>query len=257
MKNRGIQISKSFTPIITLSIVSHGQGQLIKNLLRDIAQGIDISYEIILTLNIPEDESFLREYDTLPLHIIRNVSVKGFGANHNAAFAQSHGKCFAIVNPDIRSQSLSLRPLLETLAIEGVGACGPAVYSSDENLEDSARRFPTLWRFFKRKVSRTRSSDYVWQKTAIQVDWLAGMFIVFNRNAYTQVGGFDERYFMYLEDTDICRRLSLAGWCVLLQPSSKVIHDAQRSSRRNLQHLFWHLCSALRFLTTNYRDFRK
>lgn len=243
--------------MITLSVVSHGQGQFILNLLKDITQGLDVTYEIILTLNIPEDEYFLKEYASLPLNVIRNISIKGFGANHNAAYAQSRGKCFAIVNPDIRFQSLLLDPLLKTIAIEGVGACGPAVYSSDEKLEDSARNFPTVWSFFKRKFLRTKSPDYVWQQTPIQVDWLAGMFVVFNREAFEKIGGFDERYFMYLEDTDICRRLSLAGWRVLLQPSSKVIHDAQRSSRRSLQHLFWHLGSAFRFLTTDYRNFKK
>lgn len=244
-------------PEVTLSVVSHGQGPLITNLLDDIAQGIDVSYEIILTLNIPEDELFILKYASLPMKIIRNVTVEGFGANHNAAFAQSHGKYFAIINPDIRFKTLSLRPLLDTLGVEGVGACGPAVYSSGQNLEDSARRFPTLWRFLKRKILRTKNPDYIWQQSAIQVDWLAGMFVVFDRDAYIKVGGFDERYFMYLEDTDICRRLGLAGWRVLLQPSSKVIHDAQRSSRRSLQHLSWHLASAIRFLTSDYKKFKK
>ena len=206
-----------------------------------------------MTLNIPEDESFIREWPSLPLSVIRNTSIRGFGANHNAAFTQSRGKCFAIVNPDIRAQSFSLRSLLDILTITDVGACGPAVYSSENSLEDNARHFPTLLKLFKRKFLRSKGHDYVGNKTPIQVDWLAGMFIVFDRDAYFKVGGFNERYFMYLEDTDICRRLSLAGWRVILQPSSKVIHDAQRSSQRSIKHLFWHLRSAYLFLTTNYR----
>ena len=251
VKYEEIAISKF--PELSLSVVSHGQGELVRNLLRDIAKGIDVTYEIILTLNIPEDESFIREWPTLPLSVIRNASIKGFGSNHNAAFTRARGKCFAIVNPDIRAQSFSLRPLLDILTVSDVGACGPAVYSSDMSQEDSARHFPTLSTFFKRKFFHARGLDYVGHETAIQVDWLAGMFIIFDRDAFSKVGGFDERYFMYLEDTDICRRLGLAGWRVVLQPSSKVIHDAQRFSRRSVKHLFWHLRSAFLFLTTNYR----
>ena len=239
--------SKNARPKITLSIVSHGQGRLIDNLLRDIKEGLDVSYEIILTLNIPEDESFIKDNFTLPLRIIRNRTAKGFGANHNEAFAQSNGQYFAIVNPDIRAKPLSIRPLLNTLETQKAGACSPAVYSSNDHLQDSARRFPTVWKLTKRAVSHTRRLDYDMQESPFLVDWLAGMFIVFNREAYISVGGFDERYFMYYEDADICRRLSKGGWPIVFEPSSKIVHDAQHASHGNLRHMIWHIRSAFRF----------
>lgn len=237
------------SPHVTLSIVSHGQGSLIRVLLEDLRAGADLSFEIILTLNIREDESFLDDFSDLPLRVIRNATAKGFGANHNAALAQATGRWLAIVNPDIRVRPLRLAPLAETLSNASVGACGPVVLSSAGKTEDSARQFPTWWRLVRRAFLRIRRPDYEWHKSPIDVDWLAGMFVMFRREAFADVAGFDERFFMYFEDADICRRLQKRGWKVRLDPRSSVVHDAQRASHRSLRHLRWHVSSAVRYLT--------
>ncbi len=238
---------------ITLSIVSHGQSALVADLLDDVLAHADVRLEIVLTINIAEDERPLQPYiDALPVRVVRNAAPKGFGANHNAAFTLSTARHFAVVNPDIRARPLILGPLVETLGLPRVGTCGPLVLSVDGRIEDSARRFPTVprlaGRLFARLASRRPGPDYAWKATAVDVDWIAGMFMLFRREAYEAVGGFDERYFMYLEDTDICRRLWQAGWSVKLDPRASVVHDARRASRRSLTHLQWHLTSALRFL---------
>jgi GT2 family glycosyltransferase len=75
------------------------------------------------------------------------------------------------------------------------------------------------------------------------------MFMVFPREAYGAVGGFDESYFLYYEDVDLCRRLHRAGRAVFFDPRSEVYHAAQRSSRRNLRMALHHAVSALRFLS--------
>ena len=114
---------------LTLSIVSHGQGLLIRHLLGDLRRPPGVSFEILLTLNIPEDESFLAGFEDLPIRVLRNASVKGFGANHNAAFAASTAPAFAIVNPDIRFPAGDLSVLLAVFADARVGACGPTIVS--------------------------------------------------------------------------------------------------------------------------------
>ena len=75
------------------------------------------------------------------------------------------------------------------------------------------------------------------------------MFVLFRKEAWESVKGFDERYFMYFEDVDICRRLRRCGWEVKYDCRVTVQHDAQRASLRNLQHLRWHMRSALRYFT--------
>lgn len=243
-------------PLVSLSVVSHAQGPLVCKLLQDLQSGLDLPFEVILTLNLPEDERFIEPFiepqGVMPLRIIRNTVPKGFGANHNAAFKHCRCPHFVVVNPDIQTGELRLGPLIETLrGKQRVAACGPAVLSTSGQVEDSARRFPSLGRLLRRVVLRQRRPEYNWTDMPIEVDWLAGMFVVFDRDAFEAVGGFDERYFMYFEDADICRRLVQAGWRVRFDPRTSVIHDAQRASHKSLRHLRWHLHSAIRFLLSS------
>lgn len=235
----------------SLSIVSHGQGALIRSLLDDLRRDQakrGLRHEVIVTLNIPEDDGFLDEFaDEFHLVVIRNLAPKGFGANHNAAFAVSSREVFVILNPDIRLQQFPDELILGSLT-DGVGAWAPLVRSGSGSIEDSFRRFPTVSRLFRRTVLRRRHPDYVVHDTPIHVDWVAGMFVAFRRARYRAINGFDERYFMYMEDVDICRRLHKDGQAIVLDPRAQVVHDAQRASRRSRQHQKWHLRSAVRYL---------
>ncbi|MEO6276829.1 glycosyltransferase family 2 protein [Roseateles sp.] len=233
---------------LSLSIVSHGQGHLIRPLLAELAERPSFCHELILTLNVPEDESFFADFDELPIQILRNENPKGFGANHNAAFKLVSGSHFVVVNPDIRLDGLQPGLLLEQLKDPRVGIAAPVVYSSTGQLQDSARRFPTLARLLSRRLTGDVGPDYQIGIIPIDVDWVAGMFMVFRTSTYHELQGFDERYFMYFEDVDLCRRLHGNGYSVMLVPSARVIHDAQRASRRKFRHFVWHIASAARFL---------
>lgn len=235
-------------PLLTLSVVSHGQASLIRNLLADLALLPAQSLDVVLTINIPEDESAYGA-QPFPVCLIRNSTPKGFGANHNAAFARCRSPFFAVVNPDIRIRTLDTGTLLEPFDRSDVGATAPIILSTEGRIQDSVRRFPTLWRLARRILLRKRVPDYRWGQDPIEVDWAAGMFVVFRRDAFSAIHGFDEkRYFMYFEDVDICARLWRNGWSVLLQPKVSVFHDAQRASRRSIKHLRWHVTSAVRYL---------
>ena len=234
---------------IGLSIVSHGQGELIRPLLQDLLALHDLLAEVIVTINIPEDEAFVRDFiDRLPIRILRNRQPKGFGANHNGAFRTSTAGFFVVVNPDIRLDNIALDDLVAVAAEPEVGVAAPIVYASDGQLQDSARRFPTVRRLLQRKLSGANGPDYAIGSTPLSVDWVAGMFMVFRREVYARIGGFDERYFMYFEDVDICSRLHQDGLGVILVPQARVVHDAQRASRRKFKHFVWHVSSACRFL---------
>ncbi|MFL0799717.1 MAG: glycosyltransferase [Agarilytica sp.] len=218
-----------------------------RKVLADLKQLSDVSFEIILTINVPEDMSFVSEFDDLPINVLTNSIAKGFGQNHNQAFRAAKGDYFAVVNPDIRAENLRLSPIIETVSQDGVGACAPEVRSSTGELEDSARHFPSLLELIGKVLLKKKRQGYTWQSEPVKVDWVGGMFIVFPRKIYSEVGGFDERYFMYYEDVDICRRLGLRKLAVMLEPRVCVIHDAQRASWKNSQHRKWHLRSVLRY----------
>jgi GT2 family glycosyltransferase len=236
-------------PSLSISIVSHRQGNLIEPLLKDlsVADLSDFSeVEVIVTLNLPENEGFLSASD-LKCRVVRNLRPRGFGANHNQAFAYSDCDYFLVLNPDIRLSSFSFGKLLDTK--EDFGVLSPMVVSPTGKVEDSVRRYPSVLRILKRVMFSKRSPDYLkGSSKLISVDWIAGMFMFFPSESYKRVCGFDTAYFMYLEDADICRRLNQVQLPVLYDFNQKVIHDAQRSSFKNRQHLKWHLRSMVRFI---------
>lgn len=235
---------------VSLSIVSHGQGRLVANLLDDIATGEwsnGFPFEIIVTLNIPEDEVWLDRAWPFPLKTLRNERPKGFGANHNQAFHVARGEFFAVVNPDIRLGRFRIAELIRALDSPDCGACAPLILAPNGAIEDSARRFPTPGRLLVRKFLRQTSPDYANGPGATAVDWLAGMFVLFRSAVYREIGGYDERYFMYFEDVEICRLLHRRDFDTLWIGSTEVIHDASRASRRSIRYLKWHVTSMLRY----------
>jgi GT2 family glycosyltransferase len=235
---------------LSVSVVSHRQAQLVSQLLGDLAALDMADMEVLVTLNVPEPADALERSYPFPLTMIRNEHRKGFGANHNAAFAQARGECFAVVNPDIRLTSNPFPRLCEAALRPGTGVAAPKVLSPGGRVEDSARRFPTMGSLALKAFRQQVRPDYPLTGQLVRPDWVAGMFLVFARPAFAAVAGFDERYFLYYEDVDLCWRLRRAGYEVVLLPDVSVIHDARRESRRRPSYLRHHLAGMARFLLT-------
>ncbi len=242
-----LQIDHSF--FISVSIVSHGQLNLVKDLLSDLVKLNISDIEVLLTLNIPENEIDLSNFP-YPLQIIRNLNPKGFGANHNYAFHHSKGRLFLVLNPDIRLRQFNFEDFASEMVNTEVGAMAPVVLNSNGNTEESARKFPKFSTMISRFMLKKRTVDYFWDKVPIKVDWIGGMFMLFRRESFLEVGGFDSlRFYMYYEDVDICHRLAKKGWSIILNPTQNVIHDAQHDSHKKFKYFIWHVVSAVRYLT--------
>jgi GT2 family glycosyltransferase len=179
---------------------------------------------------------------------IANEKVKGFGANHNAAFEHCRTPYFCVANPDIRLLDDPFPRLAATAGESGVGAAGPLVRDSSGNVQSSARRFPSASSLAIKLLGGARRSEYPIDRGALDVDWIAGMFMLFPASAFGAVGGFDERYFLYYEDVDLCRRLGRRGLRVRYDPRAEIVHEARRTSWRNPRYLRWHVSSVIRFL---------
>lgn len=240
---------------ISISIVSHGQIGLIQNLLTDLQRIYPTkggAMEVILTLNLPETLPFAENDFPFSIKLICNPRPLGFGANHNQAFCQASGQFFAVVNPDIRLDANPFPVLLACLSHEKtIGLVAPVVLSPAGQVEDSARKFPTPFKILCKAFGYCRGSDYHPTSESILPEWIGGMFMLFRRSVFQQLGGFDERYFLYYEDVDLCARLRLAGYRVMLSPHAQVVHHAQRSSHRHLRYLKWHLASMMRFFCSS------
>lgn len=234
---------------ITLSVVSHRQNALVNGFLEDVRRVCADRVKLVLTENVPDPIPFATEGLSCPVEVIANDRVKGFGENHNAAFRHCTTPYFCVCNPDIRLPSDPFPPLLEALSAPRAAVAGPLVRGAKGSIEDSARRFPTAWFLLKKLFVDRREPDYPADRGALEADWCAGMFMLFRSDAYRALGGFDEAYFLYYEDVDLCRRLHAAGKSVIYQPAAEVVHDARRASRRDPRLAMHHLKSVLRFLS--------
>jgi len=197
--------------VVTVSVVSHGQGELLAGLLADLqALAPTTVKRLIVTLNLDEPLPPLPPWPQGTIEVIRNLRPLGFGANHNQAFRRCRTEWFAVLNPDLRLAIDVFAPLLAEAA-PGDALLAPAIVESDGAPADSARQLLTPWQLARRALGHRQPAQ------PANTDWLAGMFLLLRREAFAAVGGFDERFHMYCED-----------------------------ARRSWQHLRWHLTSLLR-----------
>jgi N-acetylglucosaminyl-diphospho-decaprenol L-rhamnosyltransferase len=232
---------------LLVSVVSHLHGALVRPLLEDLARCEPLGMRVVLTLNVPEALPFERSAFPFPLEVVRNAAPRGFGANHNAAFKQASADHFAVLNPDLRLPQDPFKVLLPALADPAVGAVAPRIVDPEGRPEDHARAFPTpLTILAKLGGSRPHVRGDA-SGAPFRADWIAGMFMLFRSEAFAAVGGFDESYFLYYEDVDLCARLATAGMRVEVHPAASAVHAARRESHRNPRFLLWHLGSMARF----------
>jgi N-acetylglucosaminyl-diphospho-decaprenol L-rhamnosyltransferase len=233
---------------IGLSLVSHGQNRLGNLFLEDLAQTSAVD-QLVITSNVPDDTAW--QPTPVPSIHLENPRPLGFAANHNQAFEHCNEPFFCVANPDIRLTGDPFPYLLRHLQQDPkIGLIAPLVLSPSGHVEDSARRFPTPYNLL-RKALGGHDGRYPLQPGPGQapqpVEWVAGMFLLFRRSAFRDVGGFDDKFHLYYEDVDICARLWKAGWKVMLSPDVTVIHAAQRASRRKPRYMAWHASSMARY----------
>jgi N-acetylglucosaminyl-diphospho-decaprenol L-rhamnosyltransferase len=221
-------------PLVTVSVVVHRQWSLVEPLLQQLDRWCaDVVARIILTVNLPEP-GISTEGIGLPVVRIDNDQPQGFGANHNRAFEHCRTPWFLVLNPDIRLDGNAIRDLLAQ-AQDDTGLLAPRVQEPGKADAEPYRKLPTPGELLLRRLPGHRPPAVP--------DWIAGMFMLLRRDAFAAVQGFDERFFMYCEDVDICARLRLEGWQVRSIPSVVVRHEAQRASQSSLRPLLWHLAS--------------
>lgn len=181
------------------------------------------------------------------LTVIRNMTNVGFGAAVNQAARQTSGALLWLINPDCRVERGAFEMLRQTLARDSRCAItAPQLLNADGSTQESARGEPTAWtglfgrhglmtRFFPEAAAakrnlRAREIVASGVETA-DVDWVMGACMLVRRDVFDRVHGFDERFFLYWEDTDLCRRIRDLGYVVRYVPRARVEHVGAASSR--------------------------
>lgn len=227
---------------LTISLVSHGHAALVQGLLEVLCERHEgLVDHVVLTHNVAE-HALAAPAAGWPFRVteLSNARPRGFGANHNQAFGHCDTVYFCVLNPDVALLDGPLwAPLLAAAGVPGTGCVYPRLYNPDTSPQDNEREAVTPAALLRRHLLRGE------RRPGRRVDWVSAAFWVVPRGVYQALGGFDERYFMYCEDTDFCLRLQLAGWS-LRRAEAGAVHAASRASRRLGPHLAWHLRSLLR-----------
>jgi len=232
--------------MITISIVSHGHGDMASRLVDRLLEFTEVS-NVVLTCNIPEK---LHLNDVAQVLRINNLVPKGFGANHNAAFKHCATNYFCVLNPDIELPSNPFPLLTVAMRSHLAEITAPLALATTGRVEDNVRRFPTASSLFLKALGGPDGRHKITPgQLPFEPDWVAGMFMLFSVKAYERLQGFDEKYFLYYEDVDICRRAHQLGLKIVCCPQVTVVHHAQRASRKSIRHMGWHLASMCRFLS--------
>ncbi len=229
--------------MVTASIVSHGHGKMVAGLAEDLLACAEVS-RILITQNIAEDAAY--PFDPR-VEVRRNKAPRGYGANHNAALADATTPFVCVLNPDIRLQGNPFPALLRSFDDQSTALSAPKIIGPGGETEDSARRFPTVFSLAAKAFAKD-DGTYSDTTDVLNPDWLAGMFLLMRREAFAKVGGFDEGFYLYYEDVDLCWRLRRAGYQIVQDRTVVVTHDARRASRRSLSFAKWHLTSMVRYL---------
>lgn len=229
--------------MVTASIVSHRHGPMVAHLVGELLACPEVS-RIVITQNIAEDAAYPRDQK---LEIRRSEAPRGYGANHNSALADANTPFVCVLNPDIRLRGNPFAALLRSFDDQSLALTAPKIVDPDGSTEGSARRFPTVVSLAAKAFGGHDGTYSDRTASMINPDWLAGMFLLMQGEAFAKVGGFDEKFYLYYEDVDLCWRLRRAGYRIVQDRSVSVMHDARRESRRSLRFAKWHLASMARY----------
>jgi len=219
--------------------------------------------EIVVVDNASTDESvsLARQLD---VKVLENHANLGYSRAVNLGAASTGAPWILVANPDTRLEAGSLARLVACgEADPQVGCVGPRLRNPDGTDYPTGRRFPSLlmgtlhallapfWpdnpatrRYHLTELDRTRP---------VEVDWVSGACMLVRRSAFEAAGGFDQSYFMYFEDMDLCLRLARVGWRVVFEPRAAVQHVVGGSTRSApYRKVFNHHRSALRFYCRRY-----
>lgn len=244
---------------LTISIVAYHNYDDILNAVASIEKYTDISitkqiYIVDNSCNAEDNkdrvefENSLNQYqDVQYINVGANV---GFGKGHNYVLKDINSQYHAIVNPDILMNEDAFSKIIEFMKDETIGMCIPRIVDEDGELQSVYRRELTVWdmfiRMFMKKHFVKRQNYHTMQDMnytkPFQVPFGQGSFLVVRTTLLKELKGFDDRYFMYMEDADLCKRVNKVSK-LMYCPDATVVHKWERGSHKNKKLFMIHVKS--------------
>ncbi len=239
---RGLNRDTDAAPV-TIAIVSWNTRELLRRALDSLAPEVDAGRaDVWVVDNDSADGSaeLVRKEFTWA-HLIASTDNLGFGRAVNLVASQTESDWIAPANADIALRPGALARLLESGAADpGAGAVAPRLILPGERTQHSVFAFPTIpfavafatgvYRHVRALGDRRAFVGHWDSERARRVPWAVGAFLLVRRQAWDEVGGFDERQWMYAEDLDLGWRLHRAGWATRFEPRAHVDHDHQAAT---------------------------
>jgi N-acetylglucosaminyl-diphospho-decaprenol L-rhamnosyltransferase len=232
---------------IAVIVVNFNAGRHLAACLESAAADLEgRDWQAIVVDNASSDDSAATVERMPQVQVVRNAENRGFGAAINQAVGMTDAPLLWLLNPDCVVERGAVARLESTLqAHEDCAIAAPQLLNGDGTTQASARREPTAWtglfgrhslltRFFPRSAMarrELRAADLAASAAdSAVIDWVMGAAMLIRRGMFDAVRGFDERYFLYWEDADLCRRLRARGWTTRYVPGARVSHPGEVSA---------------------------
>ena len=247
-------------PVLSLLTVNFGSFERIEALWKSIQKfPPSVEWEWIIVDNptkkggdgIRLDKFFEKEKR---VHVIQLAENLGYGGGNAEGFRFCQGETLAILNPDIEVLKETINTLLSALKQEkNAGIVVPVLKTREGEILENCRKFPSLWGLITRRLFGSQILKKVPKEDIRETEWAQGSFWVLQRDIFEKLNGLDPRFFLFLEDTDFCRRVWKKGFRVLQIRSAVAIHSPNRLSGGNIfnalcRKTFWiHLESVVKY----------
>lgn len=257
---------------LSVIIVNWNGGELLRQCVESILEAPPaVSHDFIIIDNASSDDSIARlrasGASTLGdrLRIVENTENLGFGRANNQGFALTAAPLLLILNPDTEVTPGAIDKLIATVSSgERVGGAGPRLLNADGSLQVSVwRNPPAAWEMLvtglklhlllpKRIRGELLLANH-WQHNRRRVvNMLSGAAMLIKHQVIDEVGGFDDRFHMYGEDNEWCLRIVRAGWTLVFEPDSVIMHHGAASSLKR-----WDAREKARIQATAFLDFQR
>ena len=233
---------------LSIIIVNYNVKEFLQNLIHSIEKAsTNLTKEIIIFDNASDDGSvdFIKE--KFPqIKLIANQTNLGFGKANNIGLKQATGKYILLINPDTLVAEDTFEKMIQFFeSNKNIGLAGCKILNPDGTLQLACRRsFPGPWTSFTKvtglsnlfpnsKIFARYNLTYLDENKSYEVDAISGSFMMMRKEVYGKVDGFDEQFFMYGEDLDLCYRIQKAGFKVFYVHSTQIIHYKGESTKRS------------------------
>lgn len=240
---------------ISITIVAYRKNiDGLSNLIESLHK-IQLPKKIFLIDNSP-DHQYKDKFDPQEVDYVASDKNIGFAAGNNLVIPkiENQSEYHLVLNPDVKMEPEVIIGLVNEMEKnKEIGVIAPGVKYPDGKHQYTCRRYPTLveliQRFLKLSTKRVRYGNYLDMDLTkpLYVDVLHGCFLLFRTENFVEINGFDTRYFLYMEDIDICRKIDAIPKKKLYFPQYTIYHEFRKQSSKNLLLFLIHLTSILKY----------